>query len=105
MEMKFDFIHHVYFWLHQPENKEAQAAMLKGLQLLSTVPNIQQFHIGVPADTNREVIETSYHFSWLAVFNNKEAEEIYQHHPIHVMFIDNCKHLWSKVVVYDSVKP
>jgi hypothetical protein len=97
------FIHHVYFWLAKPESKEDHAALLAGLWALSKVPSIQQFHIGVPAATNRDVIETTYQFSWLAVFPTKEAQDAYQVDPIHLHFVDTCKHLWKKVTVFDSV--
>lgn len=97
------FIHHVYFWLENPDSAEDHAALHKGLQDLSAVPTIHQFHIGVPAATNREVIDTTYAFSWLAVFLTAEDQDIYQTHPIHLHFVDSCKHLWKKVVVYDSV--
>ena len=81
------FIHHVYFWLAKPESKEDHAALLAGLQALSKVPSIQQFHIGTPAATNRDVIETSYQFSWLCVFPTKEAQDEYQVDPIHLNFV------------------
>ena len=97
------FIHHVYFWLADPESKEDNAALLKGLQALSKTPSIQQFHIGTPASTNRDVIETSYQFSWLLIFADKEAQDEYQTDPVHLNFVATCKHLWSKVVVYDSI--
>ncbi len=97
------FIHHVYFWLTDPESKEDHAALLKGLQALSKTPSIQQFHIGAPASTNRDVIETSYQLSWLTVFADKEAQDAYQTDPVHLNFVATCKHLWNKVVVYDSV--
>ena len=97
------FIHHVYFWLANPESKEEYAALLAGLQALSKVPSIQQFHIGAPATTNRDVIDVTYQFSWLAVFPAKEAQDAYQVDPIHLHFVDTCKHLWKTVVVYDSV--
>jgi hypothetical protein len=97
------FIHHVYFWLMNPSSKEDHAALLSGLQALSKVPSIQQFHIGIPATTNRDVIETSYAFSWLAVFSSKEEQDAYQIDPVHLHFVDDCKHLWQKVIVYDSV--
>jgi hypothetical protein len=96
------FIHHVYFWLAKPESKEDYTALLAGLWALSKVPSIQQFHIGVPASTNRDVIETTYQFSWLAVFPNQEAQDAYQVDPIHLHFVDTCKHLWKKVTVFDS---
>ncbi|GAC1439931.1 MAG: hypothetical protein NVSMB63_05770 [Sediminibacterium sp.] len=96
------FIHHVYFWLEKPENKEDHAALLKGLQALSRVPSIAEYHIGVPATTDRDVIDTSYHFSWLAVFPSKAEQDAYQTDPIHLHFVATCKQLWRKVLVYDS---
>ena len=58
----------------------------------------------MPAATeDRGVIDTSYAVSWLAFFDNEASEGIYQQHPVHLQFIANCEHLWSKVVVYDSV--
>ncbi|HVZ25052.1 MAG TPA: Dabb family protein [Sediminibacterium sp.] len=97
------FIHHVYFWLERPDSAEDHAALLAGLQALSAAPSIQQFHIGVPANTHRDVIETGYAFSWLAVFPDKAAQDAYQVDPIHLHFVDTCKQLWKKVVVYDSI--
>lgn len=101
--MKDSFIHHVYFWLNNPESEVDKATLLDGLQKLSKVPTIREVHIGAPASTNRDVIDGSYAFSWLCVFSTPEDQEIYQTHPIHLKFIDQCKHTWSKVVVYDSV--
>lgn len=103
MQITQPFVHHVYFWLADPQDKKAKEALQKGLEKISNIPTIQLFHIGMPADTNREVIDTSYTFSWLALFNNKEDEETYQTHPIHLQFVEECKHLWKKVLVYDSV--
>jgi hypothetical protein len=97
------FIHHVYFWLERPDSTEDHTALLAGLKALSATPSIQQFHIGVPASTNRDVIETGYAFSWLAVFPDKAAQDAYQVDPIHLHFVDTCKHLWKKVVVYDAI--
>jgi len=103
MLLQQQFIHHVYFWLANPESKADHDALLKGLQDLSAVPTILSSHIGVPAATNRDVIDTSYAFSWLAVFETAADQDIYQTHPIHLHFVDTCKHLWKKVVVYDSI--
>jgi hypothetical protein len=97
------FIHHVYFWLNNPGSKEDLQSLLKGLQKLSKVKSIKTFHIGVPADTNRDVIERSYAVSWMLIFENKEEQDKYQVDPVHLKFIEECKHLWSKVIVYDSV--
>jgi hypothetical protein len=34
-------------------------------------------------------------------FDNLEDQEAYQNDPIHKEFIEDCSHLWEKVVVYD----
>ena len=99
------FIHHVYFWLKNPNNEADRAKLMEGLDGLSAVPTIKMCHIGTPADTNRGVIDRSYAISWLCFFKNKEEEEIYQKHPIHLKFVENYAHLWEKVIVYDSEGP
>ncbi|HEX5023869.1 MAG TPA: Dabb family protein [Agriterribacter sp.] len=100
---KNTFIHHVYFWLNNAESQEDFEQLVAGLQKLSAVTTIQSFYIGKPADTNRDVIDRSYSVSWMLIFNNKADQDSYQTDPIHLKFIDECKHLWKKVVVYDSV--
>lgn len=97
------FVHHVYFWLKNPDSKEDKAKLLEGLRKLATVKTIENYHIGQPADTNRDVIDRSYAVSWLLMFKNKTAQDSYQVDPIHLEFIKNYSHLWQKVVVYDSV--
>lgn len=96
------FVHHVFFWLKEPENKEAMDSLRLGLQRLVTIETIRYTHIGVPADTNREVIDSSYQFSLLLIFENKEGQDIYQEHEKHKTFIADCSDLWEKVLVYDS---
>jgi hypothetical protein len=97
------FIHHVYFWLKNPASDEDRRKLLNGLEKLSKVKTIQTFHIGKPADTNRDVIDRSYSVSWMLIFNNKEDQDNYQVDPVHLNFVEECKDLWQKVVVYDSV--
>jgi hypothetical protein len=93
----------VYFWLKEPHSKEAAAKLVEGLGGLSKVKTIQMFHIGKPADTNREVIDRSYAISWLVLFKDKADQDAYQVDPIHLKFVEQYSHLWEKVVVYDSV--
>jgi hypothetical protein len=103
MTAKNIFIHHVYFWLNNPDSKEDLEALKKGLQKLSTVKNLKMFHIGKPADTNRDVIDRSYAVSWFTIFENAEEQQKYQVDPIHLKFVEECQHLWKKVIVYDTV--
>jgi hypothetical protein len=95
------FVHHVHFWL---KNKEDKAKLIEGLQTLIPITYIRDMHIGVPADTNRNVIDRSYDVSLLLLFDDLEAEEAYQHDPVHVVFAEQyAKPLCSKVVVSDSI--
>lgn len=103
MTAKNMFIHHVYFWLKNPTSESDRQKLIEGLEKLSKVKTIKTFHIGKPADTNRDVIDTSYSISWMLIFEDKASEESYQVDPIHLNFVETCKDLWQKVVVYDSV--
>jgi plasmid stabilization system protein ParE len=101
--MKKVFVHHVFFWLKEPKNPEARRQFEKGLQELIKVPQIQSSHIGTPVESPREVVDDSFTYSYMAFFKNKEDQDIYQTHPIHMKFIEDCQHLWQKVVVYDAM--
>jgi Stress responsive A/B Barrel Domain len=102
-EEKNVFIHHVFFWLAEPGNIQHQQQLTDGLKKLSKVSTIRRYHIGRPADTSRDVIDSSYSVSWCLFFSNAADQESYQVDPIHLRFIDECRHLWKKVTVFDSV--
>ena|ERR1700676_3352243 len=102
-EDKNVFIHHVYFWLTEPNSIKHKQELIEGLKKLSKVTTIKRFHIGQPAGTSREVIDSSYSISWCLFFSNAAEHDSYQVDPIHLRFIDECKHLWKRVQVFDSV--
>lgn len=99
------FIHHVFFYLKEPNNAQHEAQLLEGLQKLARLSYIQFAHIGKPAVTNREVIVRDYTISWMCFFKNVIEEEIYQTDPVHLQFMNDYSHLWEKMVVYDSIGP
>jgi hypothetical protein len=100
-----EVIHQVYFWLKNPSSKEDRQKLLAGLDTLKQIETVRKIHIGVPAPTEeRSVIDSSYSASELMFFESVEAQKIYQDHPIHQKFINDCSHLWEKVIVYDSVE-
>jgi Stress responsive A/B Barrel Domain len=98
------FVHHVFFWLVNPQSEADKKSLMAGLEKLSKVEEIKFSQIGLPAATNRDVIENTYSISWLLFFDTPEAQDIYQTHPVHLQFVAECKHLWEKVVVYDTVR-
>ena len=97
-------VHHVFFWLKNPDSKEDLNKLLKGLRTLEKIETVKGAHIGVPASTEkRDVVDNSYHASELLFFDSVEGQNAYQVHPIHKKFVDDCSHLWEKVVVYDAL--
>jgi Stress responsive A/B Barrel Domain len=103
MHLQNIFIHHVYFWLKDHSNQEHRAKLIEGLKKLSAISTIKSFHIGKPADTNRDVIDNTYSISWLLLFDNKEDHDSYQADPVHLQFVEECSHLWRRVLVLDTV--
>lgn len=97
-------VHHVYFWLKNPGSETDREKLLEGVNTLLDIPEIKLSHVGVPAGTeSRDVVDHSYTVSYMAMFDKLEDQNIYQAHPIHLRFVENYAHLWSKVVVYDSL--
>lgn len=102
MQLQNVFIHHVFFWLKE-NNEQNRNRLIDGLKKLSSVTTIRQFQIGVPADTNRDVIENSYSVSWTLFFDTPQQQERYQENPMHLDFVKTCSSLWDKVIVFDTV--
>lgn|SRR5690606_26867769 len=97
-------VHKVYFWLKNPDSSEDRDQLVAGLKTLSQIESVRVLQIGVPASTEkREVVDNSFQVSELMMFDDVEGQNAYQVHPIHQQFVDQCSHLWEKVVVYDSI--
>jgi hypothetical protein len=92
--------------LKNPDNTAERDQLLAALRGLRQIKEIQLAHLGAPSvnDFDRPVTDATYSFSVLLLFASKADEEAYLVHPLHKAFIDNNKHLWSKVVVYDSLE-
>jgi hypothetical protein len=101
--MENKFIHHVFFWFKEPVKQAARKKFEKALRELVTIETITDYHLGIPAGTKRKVIDSSYTYSLFTTFRNKKDHDIYQSHPKHLKFIEDCGDLWEKVLVYDSV--
>lgn len=96
--------HHVLFWLKNPESKEDRDKLVAGLRTLEKIETVRGLHIGVPADVEmRPVIDASYSVSELIFFDDIEGHDVYQAHPVHKAFIENCSHLWERVAIYDAM--
>lgn len=101
MLLENTFVHHVHFWLKDKTDKQR---LIDGLNTLLPITHIRQIHIGVPAETFRDVVDRSYDVSLLLLFDTPEAQQAYQVDPTHEIFANEyAKPLCSKVVVQDSV--
>ena len=97
-------IHHVLFWLKNAGSEADKAQLIEGLNSLREIEEVEQLMIGTPASTlEREVVDNSFDVSEVMIFANVAAQDAYQVHPLHQVFIDKYSHLWEKVVVYDVV--
>jgi hypothetical protein len=96
--------HHVFFWLKNPSSKDDLARLLKGLSTLTQIETVRGAHFGVPASTEkRDVVDNSYSASEILFFDDTAGQKTYQDHPIHKKFVEDCAHLWERVVVYDAI--
>ena len=97
-------VHHVFFWLKNPDSKEDLAKLLAGLRTLTKIESVRGAHFGVPASTEkRDVVDNSYSVSEILFFDDTAGQKTYQDHPIHKQFVADCSHLWQRVVVYDAI--
>jgi hypothetical protein len=97
-------VHHVFFWLKNPQSKDDVERLLKGLRTLAKIESVRGVHFGIPASTEkRDVVDNSYSVSEILFFDDTAGQKVYQDHPIHKQFVADCSHLWERVVVYDAM--
>lgn len=105
MEKKYPLAHHVLFWLKNPDSKADRDQLVAGIKTLKKIETVGSLHVGIVASTEkREVVDTSWGVSELIFFSDLAGQDTYQTHPLHLKFIENCSHLWSKVVVFDAIE-
>ena len=97
------FVHSVYFWLKEGLPAEDVEDFRRGLASLAGISSVRQSHIGVPAATNRPVIESSYSYALILSFHDQQGHDLYQEHEVHDRFRQDCSPYWSKVLIFDSV--
>lgn len=97
------FVHHVFFWLKNPDSKADCKRFEEGINLLLTIPEIKLSHVGKPVQSPREVVDDSFTYSYMAIFENEADQDSYQVHPTHLKFVEEYGDLWQKVIVYDAM--
>ncbi|MGC8737830.1 MAG: Dabb family protein [Candidatus Hydrogenedens sp.] len=95
-------VHSVYFWLKDEICEAKRQAFREGLLSLKQIPTVVQLFVGTPAHTEkRPIIDDSYTFGIVVVFNDIEGHDAYQIHPIHKNFLSEFGSYWDKVLIYD----
>ena len=97
------FVHAVYFWLRDDLTPAERQRFVAGIRSLREIESVERGYVGVPALTDRPVIERGYSYSLVVVFENEAAHDIYQRHPVHDRFRDECSGFWSSVRIFDSI--
>jgi hypothetical protein len=97
------FVHAVYFWLRPDLTPAEKQQFASGLGSLRAINGVRQGYIGVPAPTDRAVIERGYSRALVLVFDDEAAHDAYQVHPVHDKFRAECAGFWTTVRIYDSV--
>ena len=96
-------VHTVIFWLKKDLSEDQQVEFTNEVKTLGEISSVESFHIGTPAPTpKRPVIEDSYDYAITVVLKDMDAHDDYQVDPIHLDFIDKCKDMWERVVIYDA---
>jgi len=95
--------HHVLFWLKANTTEDQKQSFRKGLESLTDIESVCSIYIGTPAPIDRPVVDITYTFSLLLVFDDLAGHDIYQVHPIHKAFLDSFRSLFEKVIIYDAI--
>ena len=97
--------HTVFFWLKNPNNKKDRFEFENAIKKLIRNSHLSlSCHLGTPADSEqRDVVDSSYTYCYIVNFPSLEDQNKYQIDPHHLLFIEEAKHLWEKVKVYDSL--
>lgn len=97
-------VHHVLFWLKNPDSRADLEQLLEGVRGLAAIETVRGIHVGVPADTEqRDVVDGSFSVSEILYFDDPAGQAAYQVRPLHQEFVEKHSHLWSRVVVYDVI--
>lgn len=94
--------HHVLFWLKPETNEEQNQAFRKGLQSLEKINSVKSIYIGTPAPISRAVVDTTYTFSLLIIFEDLAGHDAYQIDPVHKAFLEEFRVFFEKVIIYDA---
>jgi quinol monooxygenase YgiN len=96
-------VHNVFFTVRDRSPEYAAQLVVACDKWLTDHPGTLFYAAGTLADLDREVNDRDFDVGLHLVFENREAHDAYQVSERHQRFIDENRHLWTKVRVFDSV--
>ena len=95
---------HIVFFTLAESNDANRAKLIEGCKkYLSKQEGVVYFGVGVRApEYDREVNDRDYDVALHLVFETAKDQDVYQTHPDHLKFVEECKDLWKQVRVFDS---
>ncbi len=98
-----NFVHTVFFWFNNPDSEADRARFEASIQkFLKNSKFAKTNFVGVAPKATRDVVDDTFTYKLVVTFESEEAQEGYQNEEAHLLFIEECKDLWSKVIVYDA---
>jgi hypothetical protein len=97
------FVHSVYFWLKDTASATNLASFRAGVETLRNIETVKAMYVGVPAPTDRPVIDRSYTVALTVGFDDLAGHDAYQEHAIHLDFVKAYGDRWERVQIYDAV--
>ena len=96
-------IHNVYFWLGKDLSPDERALFEREIGRLPEISYLEGGFAGAPAPTEeRPVTDHSFDFALSLHFKSLADHDFYQKEcQDHARFVQNCKGLWERVVIYD----
>jgi hypothetical protein len=94
--------HVVVFWTDKPHGENRDRLLAGTRELLAPIPGVLEFRTGVPVPSPRGVVDDSFSVAISMTFADQVATDVYQTHPLHLQFIEQCvKPCVKRLVVYD----
>ncbi len=96
------FSHVVIFWTRPGMPSAAEELVEGARKYLRPIPGALHFHVGRMAPSHRDVVDQSYQVGLNIVFADREAQDRYQEHPLHLEFVEKVfRRVCDRVKVYD----
>lgn len=97
------YVHVVYFWLKDGVTEAEKQQFMKNCEKMREIPEVLNLRVGIPAGTDREVVDNSYDVMLIVENADTAGQEAYQIADLHEVFRQENGDMFEKIVIYDSL--